>query len=380
MQNVAYVTSHNPRDPGAYGGAIFHMIEALRRESLNVIPIGPLYEEGVSWQKARQLIYREVLRQKHRRDREPRILKGYARQVERALRDVDADVIMSPSTLPIAYLNDDRPIVLWCDATFPALLDYYPDFVGLSRRTIRNGMAVERVAVNRCALAIYTSSWAASSAVNDLGVDPSKVRVVPYGAMLSQVDSRETVRRHIRARSTSVCRLLFVGVDWIRKGGPKAVSVAGWLNDQGIQTELVVVGCQPGAPLPPFVRVIGFLNKSAPDENRRLLELMYSAHFLVLTSIADCTPNVVYEASAAGLPISSHRTGGIPSILEDDKNGKLFAPESSADEMAEWIASVFRRRDRYEELAISTYEEYSSRLNWAASGHAVARLLSQTSQ
>ncbi len=110
-----------------------------------------------------------------------------------------------------------------------------------------------------------------------------------------------------------------MGVDWHRKGGDIAYAVAKRLNQIGLPTELTVVGCQPliNEPIPKFVKSLGFIKKSAPEGKERLNRLIIESHFLILPSLADCTPMVFPEANSLGVPCLSTKVGGIPSIIQE---------------------------------------------------------------
>src|SRR6185436_3482760 len=92
--------------------------------------------------------------------------------------------------------------------------------------SLARGHAMEQRAIDRAALAIYSSDWAASSAIARYHADRNKVKVVPFGANIEESRTLEEVRAMIAARPRDVCRLLFVGVGWERKGGDIAIEVA----------------------------------------------------------------------------------------------------------------------------------------------------------
>ena len=49
-----------------------------------------------------------------------------------------------------------------------------------------------------------------------------------------------------------VCKLLFIGSDWYRKGGDIAVEIAGSLNAMGLKTELTMLGGHMAGDCPGF--------------------------------------------------------------------------------------------------------------------------------
>ena len=149
--------------------------------------------------------------------------------------------------------------------------------------------------------------WAAEHAKQL--TDPVKIYVLPFGASVAiehtmqDVEAWAKKKRQERQRG---CNLLFLGVDWIRKGGPLAIEAAKILNGRGVPTTLTVVGCQPPVEVPDFVRVLGFISKSTAEGRGRIKELLQESDFLILPSEAEAAGVVFCEASAFGfLPCHS---------------------------------------------------------------------------
>ena len=371
---VAYLTVFDSNDPNAWSGTGKFILDTLRNQGVGVGPVGKLSEKWRIPFLAMRRAYR-LLGYCHLQDREPVVLHGYAKEARGRLEEIEHDLVFSPGTLPIAYLESDRPIVFWTDTTFASIVDYYPAYTGLSSRTIANGTAMEQAALSRASLAIYSSEWAARSAIDNYRVDPAKVRVIPFGANLPSSPATESVKTWIRERLGKPCRLLFVGVDWDRKGGDIAVEVAASLNRRGVETELLVVGCEPPASAPAFVKRFGRLSKRDPAHYQTLARLFGTASFFILPTRAEAFGIVFAEASAFGLPSIATDTGGVASAVESGRNGQLFAPESPASEIADYIESVWNDQDEYLRLALSSLEVHQSRLNWNSAGAAVKRLL-----
>ena len=373
---LAFVTTEDARSRRSWSGTTYHMAQALLREGVALEYIGPL--ETSRLPRARGLLQRRFGRA-YLYDRDPRVLRSYARQVESRLSGLGADAVLSPGTPPIAYLDTDLPVVTWTDATFAVMVDYYSSFSGLGRQSIRAGHMMERQALARVDAALYSSSWAAQSAVEDYAADPKKVHVVPFGANLEVEPGQSEVATMVEKRPRHECRLLFIGVDWFRKGGDLALAVAARLAESGVPTKLTVVGCQASpAPGSFLVEGLGFVDKSTQSGEATITRLLGESHFLCLPSRADCTPVVFCEASAHGLPSVSVRTGGIGSLLKHGVNGYLFDQDGFVEDAAASIARCMAEYDRlYLPLAKASYEEYRSRLNWATSAKAVFEHLSR---
>jgi hypothetical protein len=118
---------------------------------------------------------------------------------------------MSPGSQPVAYLECAQPIVIWTDATWAAVIDFYPEFNNLCKSTIKHGIANERAALHRCGLAVYSSEWAARSAIETYRIDPRKVHVVPFGANMRCVRRQDNIKATVALRSRDICNLLYFG-------------------------------------------------------------------------------------------------------------------------------------------------------------------------
>jgi glycosyltransferase involved in cell wall biosynthesis len=241
----------------------------------------------------------------------------------------------------------------------------------------RNGHNAEWRALQRCDLIIMSSQWAIDSAVNDYGVDPARTALVSFGANMAVDWTGQDVEAFIADRPSDICRLLFIGVDWQRKGGPAALAVAEELERRGIDVELTVVGCEPeyeGAA-PRFVNALGFGHKNQPEGAARLAELLRRSHFLILPTRADCTPIVFNEAASFGLPSLTRKTGGVPSVIEDGVNGLLFDLDAPASACADAVQRLLNEPEAYAALARSTFAEYERRLNWVMASRRIRTLL-----
>lgn len=381
---LAYVTTYNAQDLGScneWSGTGYYISQALKDQSINLEYIGPL-KDKLSLKIARKCKrhYYDLFQKRYIKDPEPLILKDLAHQVQQKLSNTKADVVFSATINPIVYLECDQPIVFWADATFVNTLDFYPQYSNLCQENIRDGHTMESLALQKCKLAIYSSDWAAQTAIDYYKADPAKVKVVPFGANIEGKQNINEVKDLIESRPSNQCKLLFVGVDWFRKGGDVALKVAKELNKLGLSTELTVVGCQPISeePLPSFVKPLGFISKSSAQGKEKIKQLISESHFLILPSKAECYGVVLCEANSLGVPCISTKVGGITTIVRDNVNGYLFSKDADISEYCSYVCHLFNSYADYKNLALSALNEYQSRLNWSAAGRAVKNLLVNT--
>jgi len=372
---IAYITTHDPSDIYAWSGSVYFIRKALIASGFQTCDIGNLQVGNRAILTCKSMFYELILSKTYLPDRDRSTLKYFAAQVDRQLESSDSGVAFSPGTIPIACTRTRKPIVFWTDATFAGMIGFYPGFGNLCKETLNAGNEMDQSALRKCRLAIYTSEWAAETALNNYDVDPSKIKIVPFGANIEREPSFEDTLQCLAAKTFDRCKLLFIGVDWYRKGGDTALKVAEALNKSGLDTELHVVGCKPPREVPDYVKVHGFVSKMTGAGRATLDRLYKTCHFLLLPSRADCYGVVFAEASSYGMPSIATNIGGIPSVVKSGVNGWLLDREAGPEEYARQIINVLFPVENYRELAMSAFYEYRRRLNWSVSGKAVADLI-----
>ena len=378
---VAYLTTYDVHDRRAWAkcnmglwGAGSQIAKHLTSNEVSLEYLGPLMpSNGISLgrigRSVRSRFYSRLTNKRYLSDIESSRARDYANQLNKKLAASDADIALCPeNALVAAYVRCRQPVVLWTDAPIGAQIDSYPYLSNLCAHTIRQIHAIEKAALENCKLTIYASEWAAHSAAALYGADKSKTRVLPRGGNVAPNGTRADVEQSVEARPFARCKLLLVGVDWFRKGADVAVQIAQRLHDGGLSVELTVMGCRPPTdePLPPFVRVINFIDKTTAEGAEQFNQVMAESHFLLLPARAEAFGNVLTEANAFGVPSLASDVGGIRTAIRDGVNGMVFSRSSSAADYAAYIALLMRDPQRYRELALSSLREYETRLNWPA--------------
>ncbi|HVC47840.1 MAG TPA: glycosyltransferase family 4 protein [Terracidiphilus sp.] len=303
--------------------------------------------------------------------REAWSLRHFAAEIERKFRAKKLDVIFSTSSIPGTRVRPEVPVVFWTDANFHVMRGYYRS--NHSAHTERATRLQDEAALRGARFACYASDWAAAEARKL--TEPERVKVLPLGPNLplehSGADVEQWIRERVRHTAKS-CTLLFVGVEWERKGGAIAVETARRLNEAGIATTLKFVGCTPPVPVPPFVELLGFINKRDPEGYRKLVELYRTSDLFLLPSRAEAFGVVVAEAAAFGLPALVCRTGGLTETVRNGETGFLLPLEDDGRLFAERAQAVLRD---YERFAKNAYAEFAGRMNWRTSVDRLTELL-----
>ena len=327
------------------------------------------------------MIFHKQIQKLHNRKVAVEFLRGYARwfskKLEKDLGQTKPDVLFVPGAPQlIAYCKTSVPIIYMADATFKQLQGYYNSFDNLATYNIQQGIELDQKAFDNAAHCMLTSDWARQSAMNDYHIPENKITVQPLGANLDLIPSVLELKKE----KNKICQLLFLGVDWDRKGGQIALDTFYTLQKNGMQVQLKIIGCQP----PVFisdknVTIIPFINKTKKEEADRLYSILLQTDFLLLPTRAECAGLVFCEASTFGIPSITTDTGGVGTYVQNGINGFTLPLSSGADDYAEKILNLYTDDDVYHQLCISSRKKFETTLNWDTWGKSfesvVAKLL-----
>ncbi|HEY8378037.1 MAG TPA: glycosyltransferase [Nannocystis sp.] len=171
------------------------------------------------------------------------------------------------------------------------------------------------------------------------GCPEDKIRIVPLGVDLSRY---QPVPRPPGPR----LRVLMVGREVDKKGFDDGLRACARARDLGAALDVTLLGTgAPGArALRQLARELD-LPVAWPDPSTPVPEAMSAADVLLVPSRVardgdqEGTPTVIYEGSAAGLPIVATRHAGIPEQVDHERTG-LLADERDIEGLAAHLARL----------------------------------------
>jgi len=369
--SLAFVSHENPYDKRTSSGVPYYMMEALQEHWGNV--------EAFYWVKNR-LQYKLLRLITHasrilfKKDFDygksmffSKLLGSY---FSRKFSGKEFDVLFCTGSFPIAYLDTDIPIIIFTDSSFGLLVKYYPYRNHYFKKLIQSGRTIEQRGYDKAHFIVFASSWAADYARNHY-ICGRKIEVLPRGANIDTVPGISTIE--YRLHNKNVCKLLFLGVDWQRKGGNIVVETFMTLKKRGMKVHLTILGCKPKA-LCDDVTVIPFINKNSAAGMREFDELFKKSHFMFVPTRAECFGIIFCEASAYGMPVISTDTGGVSEAVEEGINGHLLPLSANSDEYADLIQSCFLNEARYKELCYNSRMKFEEKLNWGSTIKSMKKL------
>lgn len=346
---IAYISNSSPEDINNWSGTPYHILSALRKNH-EVIWVGGGVLNGALW-------HHRFLNEKKKFN-----LLDYIEEicnvVSNLIKEGNYDIAISSTYSMCSHLKIDIPLIAFSDLTYNLCTTYLKKTA--SHALKERAMQMEYDFLQLADAIIYPSSFAKNAALADYQIKENKIHILDFGANIPRPDKVQNYEFN-----SNVCKLLFVGKNWINKGGNKALETYSLLKSQGFSCKLTIIGCEPLYKIEDTdVKVIPWLDKSNANDLLRYDRIMRESHFMILPTEFDAYGIVFCEASAYGIPSLAPNVGGVSQPIRDGLNGFIFSPYATAQEYADKIRTVFQNKELYKILRQTSRREYETRLNW----------------
>lgn len=184
---------------------------------------------------------------------------------------------------------------------------------------------------------------------------PAERAICVYAGSNVAVDGKTALYKSYTTKD-----ILFVGIDWERKGGPELVDAFKLVLDQHPDAHLTIVGASPQIDLPNCT-VTG---RIPPKEVAQYYE---RATIFCLPTHVEPFGVAFLEAMQAHLPIIGTRVGAIPDFVNDGWNGFLVEP-GDVKGIAEALTKLLDHPDQCREFGIRSLAIVNERYSWEAVG------------
>lgn len=216
--------------------------------------------------------------------------------------------------------------MLQTQSLYNATLDGVPNYVytdhvaragGEDRRT---AVGLPSKAWSRCEQELYEDAQhvftfgpsVRALLTKEYGIPDTKSSAIGAGASVVPTRKVDTSLARYTRRN-----IVFVGIDWERKGGPELVSAFQALRKQMPDATLTIIGCNPTISNMEGIDVLG---------RRTLIELedhFHAASCFCMPSRLEPFGIVFVEAMQFGLPVVATDVGDIGAIVQDGETGQL---------------------------------------------------------
>lgn len=237
--------------------------------------------------------------------------------------------------LPISYnVAHNTPSIVAFDGT---LIDSFRLKMQFHNNTLANLECFLKWSITKFPLLKMTknidyflplTTWCKNSLINDFNVDPEKIVVAPGGYDTSVW---KPINRTFNTSNKK--KLLFVGNDFIRKGGKFLIEL--FSTHLSSNCELTIISNDAffkDYSVPKGINVI-----SGIRDFYKIIPYYQEADLFLLPTQIEWMGHVLIEASLTGVPIVATDVGGVSEIVKDEYNGYLLPLNAT---VTEWMTKV----------------------------------------
>jgi glycosyltransferase involved in cell wall biosynthesis len=366
---IALIADGDPSDPAKAGsGSPFYLAKALREAGHEVFPLDASLH-GVSRLLAAALSFdidRSRWRAKFHLGRHAFALRSRQAtlQIRRLTTSQQIDCVLMYGNDCLPTFDSTTPLFLYCDNfALNTAENAFSNFSKLSQRDQELAIRNESLIFRR-ARRIFTLSRFVEERFHRLaGVPLEKLETVYAGFSIDP--SNVAIDRE-----QSICeqRILFVGRDWVYKGGNELLAAFKQVREHMPDAVLDIVGPRDLPPElgdDPKIKFWGYLAKSSLEDARTLHRLYEQATIFVLPTLYDSFGIAILEAMSSGLPVVATNISAIPEIIEDGKTGFTVNPRDVTS-LAASMRALLEDRELAAKMGSAGRKRALDKFSWRA--------------
>ncbi len=223
----------------------------------------------------------------------------------------------------------------------------------------------QRAVFESCEAVFVNSHWTKDSIVDDYNIDPGRVHVVGVGVSLPV--------NPLPVRMNESHDILFIGRDWVHKGGPILVEALSLVRKKFKDATLTVIGCNPHIR-DENVQVLGTLNKKVRPEMQAIEKALANAGVLCVPSIFEAYGICFLEAQLYGVPPITFVGEGREDAIKNGLTGILLE-DRTAEALSEAIIDLFAHPDKAAKMGRAGHEYVTNNLTWDHVGERVLSVI-----
>lgn len=358
--NVSMIAWGEPSDPRAFSGYSHYLTRALKKQgnvrrefSAKCISYLDVLSGAFGIKKNGRLLPKPVISRSWMwSDRGQRTLTRRFGNLLRASGDTGP--MLQVGTL-VEVPRQIGPHFMLTDMTIAqAEREGMFDVGRMNKARAKQALDVQRRVLHSADHLFVLSDWCRQSMIDDFDIDGDKVTVIYAGSnLLLPSNLTEPKQPH---------EVLFVGIDWKRKGGPLLLEAFKIVKRKLPSATLRIVGCQLDIQQD-GVYCEGFLDKRDANQYEKLQRLYLRASVFCLPSLFDPFPNVIIEAASVGLPSVAVDNGSRREAVLDGVTGSL-ALEPTPQAVAEALLRVLENPAVSHKMGVAARQHAAEHFTW----------------
>ncbi len=220
----------------------------------------------------------------------------------------------------------------------------YPDFDESKDLLCNEWMALEKTIYHNAAMVLTRYEKIVTSLLNDYSCNRSKVRCIYYAPYN---DAEPGTHNNSKYSSKNI---LFIGIDWDRKGGPVLIEAFRKVLSRQPSARLTIVGCNVDTE-------VANINVAGKVPKKELAKYYENASLFCLPTLKEHAGIVFTEAMRYRLPVVGTRIGAIPEYIEPGENGYLV-DAGNVDQLADALCNLVGDEKKCATFGKNSYERY----------------------
>ena len=265
--------------------------------------------------------------------------------------------IGSMFSLPTVFPN--KKCISYHDGNLPELLNSGFGMEGVSRKRIDQALRYEEETSQQMAAIFTFSEYLRQSFIRDYHVSPDKVFNVGGAVNLTEIPAPAPDKNY------TTNRILFIGTEFTRKGGPQLLQALRIVRDSIPTAELHIVGPAHLDNLPAGVVFHGHLSKADPAQKQKLESLFRDSTLFALPSLYEPFGIAPLEAMLYQLPCVLTNAWALRECVTPGINGDL-AEKGSVEDLAAKITQLLANPDRLAAMGKQARDLVLTRYTWPA--------------
>jgi glycosyltransferase involved in cell wall biosynthesis len=212
-------------------------------------------------------------------------------------------------------------------------------FEGVSRQRIDQALRYEERVAGQMTAVFTFSEYLRQSFISDYHLPPTRVINVGGGVNLAAIPSVDLTKDY------TAKRILFVGRDFVRKGGVQLLEAFQIVRETLPAAELHIAGPANLYNLPPGVIVHGHLSKEDPEQSKELENLFRDSTLFVLPSLYEPFGIAPLEAMLYQLPCLVTDAWAFREFVSPGFNGDRVT-KGAVDELASKMLDILSDPER----------------------------------
>jgi glycosyltransferase involved in cell wall biosynthesis len=240
-------------------------------------------------------------------------------------------------SLPDAF--PQKKCISYHDGNLSQLLKSGFGLEGISRQRVDQALRYEEQAAGQMTAIFTFSEYLRQSFISDYHVPAERVFNVGGGINLSDIPRANPDKDY------TAPRILFIGIDFARKGGPQLIEAFRIVRNALPTAELHIVGPAKLDNLPAGILFHGRLSKADPNQKYKLESLFRNSTLFVLPSLYEPFGIAPLEAMLYQLPCLVTDAWALRETVTPGYNGDLV-PKGSVDGLATKLLELLSNPER----------------------------------